>query len=162
MNETAKKLLDSPRAAHGVAGLALAIATLGAVAGRGEPPPDRPAEEMQVAPTDAAVRVTGKRLDIATDVELAAGASITAAGKVDIGARLVALDSCVGRYDEATRICVLSPGTWELHSGCFERSAVDAHTTCEVIVRNTGTLPLKFSGYVEVATPSVLTEEQSK
>jgi hypothetical protein len=158
MNATAKKLLESPRAAHASAGIAIAIATLGAVAGRDTTPPaPQPADELPVASIDAGVRVVGKRLDVATDVELSAGASITASGRVDLGARLVPIDTCIGRYDEATRICVLAPGPWQLHSACYERASSAStdigETVCEVIVRNTGSVPLKFSGYVEVAAP---------
>jgi hypothetical protein len=158
MNEHAKKLLDSPRAAHATAGLAIAIAAIAAVGGRGDSPVEAPrGEPMQIAPVDAGVRVAGKRLDVATDIELASGATITASGKVGIGARLVSIDTCIGHYDEATRICVLAPGPWQLHSACFERASSTSgntgETVCEVIVRNTGSVPLKFSGYVEVAAP---------
>lgn len=143
----------NPRASLGVATLALVIATVGAVNGDDAAGTSARTTPEQLATVDggiAASKRTGKRLDIATDVEVAAGASVTASGKVELGARLVAIADCVGQYSEATRICMLSPGPWELHSSCSEAPLAPA-TTCEISVRNTGTVPLKFSGYVEVA-----------
>lgn len=87
-----------------------------------------------------------RRLDVETDIDLAPGAAVTARGVVTPGAQLAAIDGCVGNYDEVTRICVLSPGPWELHSSC-------AGSSCEVTVRNTGHLPLKFSGYIVAGVP---------
>ncbi len=139
---------------HGLATAALAL-SITALATNGGDAPGTPARTVpeQLDAVDVAVsKRTDKRLEVATDVEVAPGASVTASGQVELGSRLVPIDGCVGQYSEATRLCVLSPGPWELHSSCSEAPLSPA-TTCAITVRNTGTVPLRFSGYVEVAAP---------
>ncbi|MGE0206008.1 MAG: hypothetical protein AB7E70_19410 [Hyphomicrobiaceae bacterium] len=137
--------------AGGMATAALAL-SITALATGGYQSPAATTTSAPLSLVDSAPAPTGprKRLEVATDVEVAPGARISATGRVDLGARAVAIDGCVGQYSEATRICVLSPGPWELHSSCSEAPLAPT-TTCEVVVKNTGAVPLKFSGYVEVA-----------
>ncbi len=143
---------------HGLATAALALSITALATGGGDlsstaTPSPTTAEPLELAAPASDPTGPRKRLEVATDVEVAPGASITASGAVELGARAVAIDGCVGHYDEATRLCVLSPGPWELHSACYDRAGDEPSTLCEVIVRNTGAVPLKFSGYVEVAAP---------
>lgn len=151
-DSTIKKLLD-PRMSVGVAALALAVSTYDLATDRYEssaPSSTAISIPTTVAPIDAPASVNRKHLDIETDVEVSPGTAITASGNVELGARIVPTDGCIGRYDEVTGVCVLSPGSWELHTGCYELTG-DSATKCTVVVKNTGTVPLKFAGYIQVA-----------